>query len=90
MQRRHKNDVGTFLRKQILQVGSKRAERFGHGASAVGAACDGVVAHFLVKGNAGNHWRFHRFTQLRRRLDALEEDHARHREGKGDQESTAV
>ena len=87
MQRGHKDDVGAFFGEQILQVGSERTERLGHRTAAVGAARNGVVAHFLVEGNARNDRRLHRLAKFRSRLDALEENHARHRECEGNQES---
>ena len=87
MQRGHKDDAGAFFGKQILQVGAERTERFSHCTAVVGAARDGVVAHFLVEGNARNDRRLHRLAQFRGRLDALEEHHARHCKCKCNEES---
>ena len=79
--------IGPFFREQVLKVGAQGTERLGHCASAVGPASDGVVAHVLVKGDAGDDGGVHRLTQFRGGFNALEKHHARDAKGQGQQKT---
>jgi len=79
--------IGAFFREQVLKVGAQGTERLRHCTSAVGPACDGVVAHLLVKRDASDDGSVHRFAQFRGGFNALEKHHARDAKGQSQQKT---